>query len=96
MAQSFALKRQGYMLRFSNTVVQFLALSDQMQALCTEASNDLYLSGAGNAMVDADVQIVLPAATAAIFFSAEGGFANTSAILATIAANRQTLELLRP
>lgn len=96
MAQVWTAKQQSWLLRFSNNVVGFMANNDAIALLMTEASNEGYLSGGAEALTDTVVQGVLPAATAALVFSAAGSFANSSAILATVASNRQALEILRP
>ena len=96
MAASFTAKQQNYMSRFSNNVVGLLANIDALGLLFTEASNDSYLTGGANAIPDAVVQTVLPAATAANFNTAMGALANANEILAIVAANRQALELMRP
>ena len=72
------------------------AANDALVVLMTEYQDDLYASGQTNAFTDAVVQTALPAATAALVFSAAGGLSNTSAILPTIATNRQSLEMMRP
>jgi hypothetical protein len=96
MAQNFLVKQQNYLQRLSPAVVAFLAANDALQLLATEFSNDAYGSGGANALTDATVQTVLPAADAALVFSAVGALANANAILATVAANRQSLEMMRP
>lgn len=93
MAQNFTPKQSNYLSRLSDAVTQFLEDTDALIALAAEYQNDEYGSGAANALTDAVVQGVLPASTAALVFSGMGSFSNSGAILPTIAANRQTLEL---
>lgn len=101
MAQVLTTKQGNWVFRFSQQVVALMAAADALTALTTEMSNDSYGSGGTNALTDAVVQASLPngplpAATAALVFSAAGSLANSNAILATIAANRQSLEWMRP
>lgn len=96
MAQNFSAKQANWLQRFSNNTVGFMANADAISLLMTEATNEGYLSGGGQALTDAIVQVTLPASTAALIFAAAGSFSNASAILATIAENRQALESLRP
>lgn len=96
MAQEFGPKQQQWVFRFQEAVVKFLTDTDALIALTTEFNNDLYGSGGANALTDAVVQNVLPAATAAILFSAVGALENANAILAQVANSRQSLELMRP
>lgn len=96
MAQSFTAKEQSFVNRASAAFTQLMAAADTLGLLASEASNNFYLSGGANVLTDAVVQGALPAATAAQVFSAFGALSNASAILATIASNRQALEAMRP
>ena len=96
MAQSWTSKQQNFLNRFGPAVVQLMADADTLSALCAEYANEAYGTGGANAIPDTVVQVVLPAATAAQVAEAEGALAGVSAILATIAANRGYLEVMRP
>jgi hypothetical protein len=96
MAQVWTAKQENWVQRLSNNVVGFLANMDAINLLVTEAQNDGYLSGGAEQLADTTVQTILPAATAALLFSAVGAFANSNEISAIVAANRQALELMRP
>jgi hypothetical protein len=94
--QNWAPKQANYLTRLSNTTIQLLADADALTSLCAEFTNDGYGTGGANALTDAVVQGQLPAATAVLVSEAEGALAGTNAVLATIAANRGYLEILRP
>lgn len=96
MPQNFGPKQAGWVTRFSSQVVALLTAADALQALCTEYADDTYGTGGANAITDAAVQSVLPAATAVQIAEAEGALAGASAVLATIASNRGFLEMARP
>lgn len=96
MAQIWVAKQVNWVQRFSNASVGMLANNDAIQLLFAEATNDGYLSGGAQQLTDATVQTVLPAATAALLFSAMGAYANSNQVLAIVAANRQSLEMMRP
>ena len=96
MAQVMTAKKTAFVQRWSNSMVGLLAYMDQLNLLFTEATNDGFLSGGANQMVDADIQTVLPAATMALFTSSVGGIANANQVAAAVAANRQAFEWMRP
>lgn len=96
MAQVWTPKQQNWVQRFSNNIVGFLANVDALSLQFTEATNDGFLTGGAEAIVDTTVQLILPAGTAAAMNTAMGAFANTSQIFSIVAANRQALELMRP
>jgi len=96
MAQSWQQKKTNYLGRFGPAVVALMTDADNLTALCAEFANEGYGTGGANALTDADVQGVLPAATALQVAEAEGALAGANAILATIAANRGYLEVMRP
>jgi hypothetical protein len=93
MAQVWTTKQQNFMSRFTVAVVNMLTASDALTALCTEFTDDFYGTGGANALTDAVVQTVIPAATAAQTASAEGAVVN---VLATVQTNRGYLEMMRP
>lgn len=95
MAQNWSNKQLNFVSRFSSAVVAFLAAADTLNALCTEFAADGYGTGGPNALTDANVQQVLPAATALHVAEAEGIFAGPDMILSTVASNRGYLEMMR-
>lgn len=96
MAQNFVTKQAGWVQRFSSAVVDLMNTTDVLTELCNEFSVDTYGTGGANALTDAVVQGVLPAATALLVAEAEGTIAGTNQILAVIATNRGYLEMMRP
>ena len=96
MAQVWTAKQQNWIQRFSNATVGLMANADAIGLLCTEFNNDFYGTGGANAITDATVQLVLPAASALLLNEAEGAMAGTNQILAIIATNRGYLEMMRP
>ena len=95
MATSYAAKKASFLQRSQSAFALLLAANDALSLIATEAGNNFYLSGA-NVLTDAEVQATIPSATAAQVFQAFGALSNSNQILATIAANRQILEVLRP
>lgn len=93
MAQNFVPKQTGFVQRYAALVQELLTVVDALGLANTEFTNDTYGSGGANALTDAIVQAVLPAATAVLFDEAEGAVAT---ILTAVASNRGYLEIMRP
>jgi hypothetical protein len=97
MAQNWAPKQQYWCARLQTAVNNFCAATDVLNALVAEYTNDLYASGATNALTDTVVQLAIPAADAALVWYAIGELDNASALLSEIATVRAAaLEVLRP
>lgn len=96
MAQDFSAKKQDWIQRFKGSCVKLMTAADELTVLCNEFTLDAYGTGGANALTDADVQAVLPAATAALVWYSEGQLANTNAVLDQIKAARGGLEMMRP
>ena len=92
----WSVKQTTYTQRLSTAVDAFLAAADAVNVLCNEFATDAYGVGGANALTDAAVQSYLPATTALGVAEAVGALNGNNAILATIAANRGYLELMRP
>jgi len=96
MAQDWTEKKKNFVQRFSDAWVGFLAYSNQLEELCTEFTADGYGVGGQNALADADVQSVLPAATALLVAEAEGVFIGAGGIQSIITTNAGYIEMMRP
>jgi hypothetical protein len=96
MAQVWTTKQQNWVQRFSNATVNLLVAADQLSDLCNEFSVDAYGTGGANAISDATVQGILPAATALLVNEAEGAFIGTGGVYSVITSNRGYLESVRP
>ena len=66
MAQAWTTKEQNWTQRFSNAVVGLMANMDAINELCYEYTTNTYGTGGANAIPDATVQLVLPAATSGV------------------------------
>lgn len=93
MAQSLTAKKASFITRYSAAIQQLLTVVDGLTILDAEFANDAYGTGGANAIVDADVQAILPASTAALFNSGEAGAVT---ILTSVASVRSSLEWMRP
>ncbi len=99
MAQSFTLKQQQFIQRFSSASVALMAAVDAMQALAAEFASDAYGTGGANALTDAVVQGVLPAATALQVAEAVGTINGANQLLSIAgqgSSGRAYLEMMRP
>ena len=96
MAQVWTTKRQNWVSRFQQAVVNLMAEADTLTELCNEFTTNAYGTGGANAIVDAEAQAILPAATALLVAEAEGVLAGANNILPVIATNRAYLENMRP
>lgn len=99
MAQVYTTKQQAWLNRWSGAVVELMANLDTLQSLANEFSQDAYGTGGANALTDAIVQGVLPAATALLVAESVGAVNGTNNLL-TVAGqgttNRAYLEMMRP
>ena len=93
MAVNFAQKKASFVSRYSIAVVNLLAAADVLTALNTEFADMTYGGGGGNQLIDAEVEVTLPACTAAQFDSAEGAAVT---VVASVTTNRGYLEMVRP
>jgi len=92
MAQVFTAKETTFVQKYVALIAQVLNLAPDIADANEEFAQNTYGTGGANAIPDAIVQTVAPAATAAEFNSAEGAMVT---ILASIEANRGYLEALR-
>jgi hypothetical protein len=92
MAQVFTTKQTGFVQRYATAVAGFLNAVDALTLLDAEFTNNTFGTGGAEAITDAIVQATLPSSTAALFNSGE---AAVVAVLATVTANRGTLEMMR-
>lgn len=92
MAQSWTAKQTGFVQRYTDAVQTFLLAVDNLTLLDAEFANDAYGNGGANELTDTIVQTILPASTAALFWSGE---ASVVTCLNTVASVRSALELFR-
>lgn len=99
MAQNFNPKQTAWLERFWPAVVQLMETADLLASLANEYSQDTYGTGGANAITDATVQGILPAATAAQVASAVGIINGSNELLSIVGQNtsgRGFLEMMRP
>lgn len=93
MAASFTTKQANFVTKYASLAQQFLTVVDALGLANAEFADDAYGSGGANALTDAIVETVLPAATATTFDSAQ---ASVVTCLQAVASVRSALEILRP
>ena len=92
MAVDFTQKQKTFVQKYVSLIAGILNMAPQIADANEEFTQNTYGTGGQNAIPDAIVQAIAPAATAPQFNSAEGAMVT---ILQAIEANRGYLEALR-